>query len=105
MAVTNHTGKPPVIDGDLVLGATLAAKPKQQSPVAHELHVAIAQRREAIAVVVARIFGIADAHARDVKKTDDDRQHLFPWQAFLCEIATQTSSQARQAFAKRRHPL
>ena len=26
MAVTNQTGKPPVIDGDLLLGATLAAK-------------------------------------------------------------------------------
>src|ERR1700686_2345212 len=91
MAATNQTGEPAVIDGDLLFRPTLAAKTKQQPPVANELHVAIAQRREAVTVVVARIFGIADADTRDVKKTHDDRQHLFPWQAFLCEIATQAS--------------
>ena len=105
MATAHQPGKPLVVDGDLVLGAALAAEPEQQAAVADELHVAVAQRRQAIAVVVARVLGVADAHARRVEQADDDREDLFPGQSGQREVAAQAPAQPRQSFAECRHAL
>ena len=64
-------------------------KPEQQTAVAYELDMAIAQRREPVAVIVARVLGVADPDARRVEQTDDDGEHLFPRQSGQREIAAQ----------------
>ena len=78
MASPHEARESLVVNGDLVLGAALAAKAEQQPSVRNEPDMPVAQRRESVAAVVALVLGIADAHPRRVEQAYDEREYLFP---------------------------
>ena len=103
--VTHDARQPAVVDRDLVLDAALAAKRKPGPAVVHECGVAVAQRRQAIALVVAHVRFVADPCAGHVEQAHEDRQHLVARQARQREIAPQSPPQLRQRFAERDHAV
>lgn len=63
--------------------------------------MAIAQGREAKALVFTPIGIVADADHRLVEKPDDRRNNLFAWQAAQGEVGFDALAQRGQAMAKR----
>ena len=90
MAAPHQLDQTLVVDCNLVIGATLAAESEKQPAVAYELHVAILQCREAVAVVVARILVVADSKPGRVEQADDDGEHFFSRQAGQREIVAES---------------
>ena len=105
MTLPNESRESPVVDGDLVIGAALAAEPKEEPSVGDEPDVPVAQRRQSVALVVARIFGVPDAHPCGVEEAHHDGQNLFARQARERKVQAQPSAQTGQRFREIGHPL
>ena len=67
--------------------------------------MAILERRQAIAVVVARVFRVTHAYPGRVQQADDRSQHLLAGEPLPVEIATDTAPEARQGVAELDHSL
>ena len=95
-----------VVDDDLVLHASLGAELEQESPRAQEAHVAIPERRQAVAVVVPRVFGVAHTYPCRVEQAHDRRQHLLAGQPLRSRSrAGPGAAKARQRVAELDHSL
>src|SRR5258708_18672660 len=77
-------------------GTALAAKAKKPPALAQKLHMPVAQRRQSVAVVVARVLGIAYANARRVEQADDHGKHLVARQFPARQIAPETAAKPGQ---------
>ena len=105
MALPNDLRETLVVDGDLVTGAALAAEPEDEPSIGDEPDVPVAQCRQTVAPVVARILGVPDAHSCGIEKAHHDGQNLFARQARERKIQAKPSPQPGQRFREIGHPL
>jgi hypothetical protein len=89
---------------DVVVDAALAAE-AELDLAAVDLHVAVAQRGQAVGLVLARILVIPDAHHGRFEQVDDGRQHLLARQAGQAEGAVDFLADLRQRLAELDHAL
>src|SRR5207245_9190209 len=87
---------------DDVLDAALAAEAEAQRR-AVDLHVAAAQRGQAVRAVGARVFVVADADQRLAEERDDRGEELPPAQRRRAQVALEALAQDGQHFAELQH--
>src|SRR6202030_2155730 len=92
LTAAHDFGDAPVIDENFVRHAALAAEVQHRAPVAYEGDMAVTQRGEAKAFVVAGVLGIADANARGVEQRDHDGQHLLARQARQAQVTLENAA-------------
>src|SRR5665213_922789 len=92
-----------VIDQNLVLHTALAAEIKHGAAIADEADMPVAQRRETEALVVTRIFSIADADAGCIQQAHNHSEDFLARQAWQCHVAFQNAPQLRQLLAEGNH--
>jgi hypothetical protein len=105
VAAPDDPHEPLVVDDDLVHRAALRPKLEQKAARAQEADVTVAQRGQAVAVVVAGVLGVAHAYPRCVEQAHDGREHFFARQSAAREIATHAATELRQGVAEFDHPL
>src|ERR1700733_1970681 len=94
-----------IVDQNFMLHAALSAEIEHSSAVADEGDMPVAKRRETEALVVARIFGIADPDASRIEQAHDHSQHFLARQSWKRHVALQDTPQLRQLLAESNHPL
>src|ERR1700721_3546955 len=94
-----------IVDQNFMLHAALAAEIEHSSAVADEGDMPVAKRRETEALVVARIFGIADPDAGCIEQAHDHGQHFLARKPRRAHVALQDTPQLRQLLAEGNHPL
>ena len=77
----DDSGNAFVVDGNFVVNAALAAKVENGATVSYKTHVAVAQRGQPEAFVVARILGIADTDPGGIENAHHHREHLLARQS------------------------
>ena len=105
LTVSNDPGDSLVVDENFMLHAALAAEIQHRPSIPNEAYVSVTQRRQAKALVIARILGIADAYSRGIEKGDDNRKHLLARQAGQRKIAIELAPQLRQRLAEHHHAI
>ena len=70
-----------------------------------DLDVAVAQRGQAEALVVARVLLVADADQRGLEQAHDGRQHLLARQAAAAQVGVDARADRRQRAAEREHAV
>src|SRR4030095_8491143 len=83
--------------------AALALEAEEGAPVAEEFDVPIAQRRQAVRLVRARVFLVADAQQRCVEQPNYGGEHFILRQTRQREILPQAPAQPRQLRAEFDH--
>src|ERR1700685_2424757 len=94
-----------VVDQNFVLHSALAAEIEHRSAIADEGDMPVAKRRETEALVVARIFGIADPDAGCIEQAHHHGQNFLARQAWQRHVALQDTPQLRQLLAEGDHPF
>ena len=103
LAATHYSRDALIIDQDLVLHPALATEIEHGAAIADEGDMPVAKRRQAEALVIARIFGVADADAGCIQQTHHHCQHFFARQTGQCHVALQNTPQLGQLLAKGNH--
>ncbi len=99
VAAFDDAGQARVADGDAVSDAALAAKFKANLVFA-DAGVVIAQRGQAIRVILPDIFFIAHADERGFEQAHDRGKHFVARQAGQAQVAADAGADARQGLAK-----
>src|ERR1700677_885381 len=89
-----------IVDQNFMLHAALAAEIEHGAAVADEGNVPVAKRRQAEALVVASVFGIAHADAGYIEQARDHGQHFLARQSRKRHVTLQDSPQLRELGAE-----
>ncbi|VWC30193.1 hypothetical protein BPS26883_06363 [Burkholderia pseudomultivorans] len=91
-----------IVDRHVVLDAALADEAQPHLP-RFDLQMPLAQRRQPVRLVLARVFRVADARERRVEQPDDRRDDLLARHAGPREVARDAGADTRQRERERGH--